>query len=185
MQKIYSPEELDSFSKETFMAVILSMQDQLSLLNTNMERLIEQTASANNHRYGRSSEKLDVIAGQLELELIFNEAKTLTETLYQATKDTVAYEAIKRISAIYHLDNQLTDLKLDDRKKQRQIDLKPLVEALFVWAKEIQISGRLAKGKTLEGINYCVNQEEALKVFLDDGEVPLDNNATEEALRSF
>ena len=82
MQKIYSPEELNSFSKETLVAVILSMQDQLTQLNTNMERLIEQVASANNHRYGRSSEKLDVIAGQLELELIFNEAEALTETLY-------------------------------------------------------------------------------------------------------
>ena len=73
--KIYSPEELNSFSKETLVAVILSMQDQLSQLN-------EQIAAANNKRYGRSSEKLDVIAGQLELELIFNEAEALTETLY-------------------------------------------------------------------------------------------------------
>lgn len=37
------------------------MQDQLAQLNTNMEHLIEQIASANNHRYGRSSEKPDVI----------------------------------------------------------------------------------------------------------------------------
>ena len=59
------------------------------------------------------------------------------------------------------------------------------MEAFFAWAKEIKESGRLIKGKTLEGINYCINQEEALKVFLDDGEVPLDNNATEGALRSF
>ena len=57
MTKIYSPEELNSFSRETLVAVILSMQDQLAQLNTNMERLIEQIASANNHRYGRSSEK--------------------------------------------------------------------------------------------------------------------------------
>ena len=82
MTKIYSPEELTSFSRETLVAVILSMQDQLARLNTNMERLTSQIASANNHRYGRSSEKLDVIAGQLELELIFNEAEALTETLY-------------------------------------------------------------------------------------------------------
>ena len=82
MQKIYSPEELNSFSRETLVAVILSMQDQLVQLNTNMERLIEQIASANHQRYGRSSEKLDVIAGQLDLELIFNEAEALTETLY-------------------------------------------------------------------------------------------------------
>ena len=56
MQKIYSPEELNSFSRETLVAVILSMQNQLTQLNTNMECLIEQIASANNHRYGRSSE---------------------------------------------------------------------------------------------------------------------------------
>lgn len=61
MTKIYSPEELNSFSRETLVAVFLSMQDQMDQLNTNMERLIEQIASANNHRYGRSSEKLDVI----------------------------------------------------------------------------------------------------------------------------
>ena len=51
------------------MAVILSMQDQIHQLNTNMERLIEQIADANNKRYGRSSEKLETISGQLELEL--------------------------------------------------------------------------------------------------------------------
>ena len=44
MSKIYSPEELNSFSKETLVAVILSMQDQLSQLNANMKRLIEQIA---------------------------------------------------------------------------------------------------------------------------------------------
>ena len=67
MSKIYSPEELNSFSKEILIAVILCMQDQL---RANMELLIEQTTDANNKRYGRSSEKLDVIAGQLELILM-------------------------------------------------------------------------------------------------------------------
>ena len=46
MTKIYSPEELNSFSRETLVAVILSMQDQLAQLNTNMERLIEQIAGS-------------------------------------------------------------------------------------------------------------------------------------------
>lgn len=59
------------------------------------------------------------------------------------------------------------------------------MEAFFARTKEIQVSSRLSKGKTQDGINYCINQEEALKVFLDDGEVPLDNKATEGALRSF
>lgn len=79
MAKVYTEEELNNFSRETLMAVILSMQDQIHQLNTNME---EQIADANNKRYGRSSEKLETISGQLELELIFNEAEALTETLY-------------------------------------------------------------------------------------------------------
>ncbi|OUN32624.1 hypothetical protein [Lachnoclostridium sp. An76] len=67
MTKIYSPEELNSFSRETLVTVILSMQDQLAQLNTNMECLIEQIASANNHRYGRSSEKLDASFNPLSI----------------------------------------------------------------------------------------------------------------------
>ena len=82
MQKIYLPEELNSFSRETLVAGAPVHAGPATQLNTNMERLIEQIASANNHRYGRSCEKLDVIAGQLELEIIFNEAEALTETLY-------------------------------------------------------------------------------------------------------
>ena len=66
MAKVYTEEELNNFSRETLMAVILSMQDQIHQLNTNMERLIEQIADANTKRYGRSSEKLETISGQLE-----------------------------------------------------------------------------------------------------------------------
>ena len=43
----------------------------------------------------------------------------------------------------------------------------------------------LLSSKTLEGINYSLNHEPQLLLFMEDGEVPLDNNATEGALRSF
>ena len=457
MAKVYTEEELNNFSRETLMAVILSMQDQIHQLNTNMERLIEQIADANNKRYGRSSEKLETISGQLELELIFNEAEALTETLYvvepveedviqprrknkgkreadlkdlpievivhtlseeklqdvfgtdgwkqlpdeiykrvrvqpavytveehhvavyagkdnqtiikadrpknllrnslltpslaasimnakyvnglplyrisqeflrndihisrqvmanwmiqcadrypgilydrlhkemyqfhvlqadetpvmvtkdgrpvnsksymwiyrtgksytdtpiilyeyqrtrkadhpeeclkdfkgivvcdgysayrkldrenpdivfagcwsharrrfaeelkalpkaaqKNAKETVAYEAVSRIAAIYHLDNQMEGQPAKVRKMYRQANIRPLVEAFFAWAKEIQTKNQLSRGKTLDGINYCINQEVSLKAFLEDGDIPMDNNATESALRSF
>ena len=364
MAKVYTEEELNSFSRETLMAVILSMQDQISQLNANMERLIEQIADANSKRYGRSSEKLETISGQLELELIFNEAEALTETLYvvepveedviqprhrkskgkreadlkdlpvevishtlseerlqdvfgtdgwkqlpdeiykrvrvqpavytveehhvavyagkdnqtiikadrpkdllrnslltpslaasimnakyvnglplyrisqeflkyfkgivvcdgysayrkldrenpdivfvgcwsharrrfaealkalpkaaqKNAKETVAYEAVSRIAAIYHLDNQMEGQPAKVRKMYRQANIRPLVEAFFAWVKEIQIKNQLSRGKTLDGINYCINQEVSLKAFLEDGDIPMDNNATESALRSF
>ena len=458
MAKVYTEEELNSFSRETLMAVILSMQDQISQLNANMERLIEQIADANSKRYGRSSEKLETISGQLELELIFNEAEALTETLYvvepveedviqprhrkskgkreadlkdlpvevishtlseerlqdvfgtdgwkqlpdeiykrvrvqpavytveehhvavyagkdnqtiikvdrpkdllrnslltpslaasimnakyvnglplyrisqeflrndihisrqvmanwmiqcadrylgilydrlhkemyrfhvlqadetpvmvtkdgrpansksymwiyrtgksytdtpvilyeyqrtrksdhpeeflkdfkgimvcdgysayrkldrknpdiifagcwsharrrftealkalpktaqKNAKETVDYEAVSRIAAIYHLDNQMEGQPAKVRKMYRQANIRPLVEAFFAWTKEIQSKNQLSRGKTLDGINYCINQEASLKAFLEDGDIPMDNNATESALRSF
>ena len=110
MSTDYSPDELNRFSKETLVAVILSMQDQLSQLNANMERLIEQIADANNKRYGRSSEKLDVIAGQLELELIFNEAEALTETLY----------------VVESTEEDVIQVRCRKRKGKREEDLKDL-----------------------------------------------------------
>ena len=77
MAKVYTEEELNNFSRETLMAVILSMQDQIHQLNTNMERLIEQIADANNKRYGRSSEKLETISGQLDWSLYLMRLKHL------------------------------------------------------------------------------------------------------------
>lgn len=43
----------------------------------------------------------------------------------------------------------------------------------------------LPKGETAKGLNYSLNQEEYLKVFLTDGEVPIDDSASERALRNF
>ena len=43
----------------------------------------------------------------------------------------------------------------------------------------------LPKGKTAEGLNYSLNQEQQLRVFLEDGEVPIDNSASERAIRTF
>ena len=55
-----------------------------------------------------------------------------------------------------------------------------------LWIKEILADTTVApKEETAKGINYSINQEEYLKVFLTDGEVPIDNSATKRALRGF
>ena len=77
--------------------------------------------------------------------------KALPKAAQKTAKDTVAYEALKRIGAIYHLDNQLSDLKSDERKKQRQMTVKPLTEAFFVWAKEFSLVDVFPRGKRWKG----------------------------------
>ena len=43
----------------------------------------------------------------------------------------------------------------------------------------------LPKSETGKGINYFLNQEKYLKVFLSDGNVPIDNSASERSIRPF
>ena len=40
-------------------------------------------------------------------------------------------------------------------------------------------------GKLREAFTYALNQEQYLRVFLTDGDVPMDNNASERAIRGF
>ena len=67
----------------------------------------------------------------------------------------------------------------------RRLTVKPQVEAFFAWAKQMVESNSISSEMTLKGLKYCINQEENLKVFLNDPEVPMDNNETETSLRSF
>ena len=99
-------------------------------------------------------------------------------------KGTLAYDAVKQIGAIYKLEHELEGLEPKERQHRRQMEVKPLVDAYFAWAKKHQ--GEVPpKSQTGKAFIYSINQEAYLRVFLDDGEVPMDNNATESTLRGF
>lgn len=85
---------------------------------------------------------------------------------------------------MFHLDNQFDDLNKAERVKQRQLILKPKVDDFFAWAKS-EILELPAQSTTRSGLQYCINQEQFLRVFLDDGDVPMDNNLAEQAIRPF
>ncbi len=99
-------------------------------------------------------------------------------------KGTIAQEAYDMITDILHADNDFDDLPVKDRKKQRQAKLTDKVDAYFEWAKHkyTQVGHSSAIGKALA---YSINQEQYLRVFLSDGNVPPDNNYAEQAIRPF
>ena len=99
-------------------------------------------------------------------------------------KDSRAYLALTMIQAIYREEKLLKDLPEKERMIRRQLSVRPLVEDYFVWVRET-LPKVPQKSKTWEGFNYSLNQEKYLKVFLDDGEVPMDNNAAEQSIRGF
>ncbi|MBR1390486.1 MAG: IS66 family transposase [Lachnospiraceae bacterium] len=115
-----------------------------------------------------------------------NAIKAMGKGNQKAVESSVAYKALVRIGAIYKLEESLKTLSPEERLKERQSSIRPLVEEYFAWIKEVLASGTvLPKSETSKGLNYSINQEEYLKVFLTDGEVPIDDSASERALRNF
>jgi transposase len=101
-----------------------------------------------------------------------------------AAKGSIAQEAYDRITEIMHIDNGFDDLSKSDRKKQRQLILSEKVDDYFAWVKQkyTQVTHNSTIGKALA---YSIHQEDYLRVFLSDGDVPMDNNYAEQAIRPF
>lgn len=110
--------------------------------------------------------------------------KALKGDAKELAHDTVAHKALVQIAAIYKAEEALKDLTAEERYSRRQREVKPLVEAYFAWVHE-QDPATILSQKTRDGLNYSINQEKYLKVFLEDGNIPIDNSATERAIRPF
>ena len=99
-------------------------------------------------------------------------------------KQSVLYLIMNQIRAIYREEGKLSGLSSDERTARRQLVVNPLVDAFFAYLK--QNSDRVSKsGKTKEALTYALNQERYLRVFLENGDVPMDNNASKRAIRGF
>ena len=97
-------------------------------------------------------------------------------------KESESFLLMKQIQAIYREENKLNELSSEERLKQRQVVVKPLVDAFFAYIKTLNVSKKDTFG---DAVSYALNQERYLRVFLEDGDVPIDNNASERAIRGF
>ena len=99
-------------------------------------------------------------------------------------KQSILDLLMNQIRAIYREEGKLSGFSADERVEKRQLVVKPLVDAFFAYVK--QNSGRVPKSeKAREAFTYALNQEPYLRVFLENGNVPMDNNASERAIRGF
>ena len=73
-------------------------------------------------------------------------------------------------------------LSYENKYKQRLVKVKPLLDAFFSWLDAQNISG---KGKLAKEVGYALNEKKYLYTFLEDGNVPIDNNRAENAIRPF
>ena len=132
------------------------------------------------HTLEKELEELTIAGCWVHCRRRFDEALKLVPKSCQ--KESNAFLLMKQIQAIYREEGKLKDLSSDERLKQRQTVIKPLVDAFFAYLKTIKVS---KKDKFGDAVGYALNQEKYLRVFLTDGDVPIDNNASERAIRGF
>ena len=87
--------------------------------------------------------------------------------------------AIGIIAEIYAEEGKLSGLSAQERQKRRQSDVRPLVDKFFDHIHSLDGGDPSYNDKLKDAICYSVNQETALRQFLSDGNIPIDNGATE------
>jgi transposase len=90
-------------------------------------------------------------------------------------------EALTMIQALYGVEREskaegANFAALRDKKS------RPIVDAIFIWAKELA-KRELPRGGIGEALGYLLNNEIGLRRFLEDAGIPIDNNGTEAAQR--
>jgi len=99
------------------------------------------------------------------------------------TKEPAAREALLRIRTLFKLEEHWADLAPKQRHERRQRVTRPMLDEFFAWAEGVFERVRGVRGPVATAFGYAIRQRDALRRFLDDGRLRMENNASERALR--
>ncbi|WP_425220260.1 IS66 family transposase [Robbsia andropogonis] len=105
---------------------------------------------------------------------------------YELTKShpsPAAGEAVRRIAALYAIEEQIRGEPPDKRLQVRTEHSKPLLDSMRAWLDSL-IPTLSTKSALAGAIQYALNRWDALNTFVQDGRAEIDNNAVERALRA-
>jgi transposase len=102
--------------------------------------------------------------------------------LWANHKSTVAEEALKYFVQLYDVEREVQDLDPHERRRIRQLKARPVADAL---GKSLALQRhKVPDGSaTAKAIDYSLNRWAALTRYLDDGDLPADNNWVENQIR--
>lgn len=100
-------------------------------------------------------------------------------------QDLPETRALVLIGRIYDADEALKSLSAEERLAQRKAVVSPLVDAYFEFVDGIDTSNPFISNCLKDAVNYSKNQKEYLCRFLTDGNIPIDNGATERHIRPY
>jgi transposase len=84
---------------------------------------------------------------------------------------------------LYDVEDRAKDLSTLQREALRDQESRPVWQRMRALLDGPAVAGVLPKEKFAEALSYLRNQWDALQVYLDDGQLPIDNNETEQLMK--
>ena len=106
---------------------------------------------------------------------------------------SAAAKGVEYCNALFMLERKYSDrnekdaqiaepMTADERYRARQTQSKPVLDAFYAWLDTLEVSGKTALAKAVQ---YAKNEKQYLYRFLESGDIPIDNNRAENAIRPF
>ncbi|MCR5304608.1 MAG: IS66 family transposase [Lachnospiraceae bacterium] len=93
-------------------------------------------------------------------------------------------KCIEIIGRLYSLESGLSELTDDRRLEERKVSVKPVVDEYFEYIRTIDLDDPLYSDTFKDAVKYSLNQEKQLRRFLEDGNIPIDDGATERNIKN-
>lgn len=88
------------------------------------------------------------------------------------------------IDEIYEADTPLKDLSAEERQEKRNSTVRPKVDAFFEYIHSLDPEAPAYSERMKDAISYTCRQEDKLRRFLDDPNIPCDNGYAERSIRT-
>ena len=90
-------------------------------------------------------------------------------------------EGVRYCDRLFRIEERLENVAPEERQRIRRKESLPIVEEFYTW---LEARDPIYDSQK-EAINYAQNQKTELMRFLEDGRIPISNNAAENAIRPF
>ena len=104
------------------------------------------------------------------------------QSMPKGQRSVTADEGVAYCTKLFQLEQEFAKLTPEERKEQRLMKAKPVLDAMLAWAKTRTAAPKSKLGMAL---TYLKNQWEYLNNYLLDGRIELSNNRAERSIKPF
>lgn len=120
-------------------------------------------------------------SGIVELACLAHARRKFFE-LHAANQSPIAAEALRRIGELYAIEREGKQHNTKDRLQLRQQEAQPKLDALHAWLLQTRVTTADGSG-IAKAIDYSLKRWSALMRYATSGDLPIDNNPIENAIR--